>query len=309
MLWIWSNFAASTLLVDAAAADLTLEVAAIDGALFPEPGEVGEQFNMILGEGATQEIVTCTARVGGLFTVTRGTDQTSALDWPAGTPIRHEMTAEVARWMSTAALDFNRRYIGYGPIDPTTDANGDELQPGMIFFNTQDREMKYWDEEWIPFLAEGSAGATVFTDLEDVPSDYTGFEGFWLRVKEDGTGIEFVTPPVFQLSSFKAGTLEATERMLHYVFPPGLTVTFDDDFASSSADIMTAADDPSTFSIKKNGAQIGTLTVTGTTPVFVTAAGATTYEPGDVLEVTAPGVPDATLADVSIVLVGQRVYS
>ena len=35
--------------------------------------------------------------------------------------------------------------------------------------------------------------AGEFVDLTDVPNSYTGFEGFLLKVKDDGTGIEFTT--------------------------------------------------------------------------------------------------------------------
>jgi Putative phage tail protein len=67
----------------------------------------------------------------------------------------------------------------------------------------------------------------------------------------------------------------------------------------------TAATATTTFSIRRNGTQIGTMTFASAanTATFAMAS-ATTFNPGDVLAIVAPATPDATLADLAWTIMG-----
>lgn len=107
-----------------------------------------------------------------------------------------------------------------------------------------------------------------------------------------------------EFSFFAGGTFEATELLFRHVvtqaftFPAGLT-----DSRGSSAQ---AADASAALSIKKNGSEVGTATwsAAGTTATLAMAS-PTSFSAGDVLSVTGPVSPDATLGDVSLSLIGE----
>ena len=149
MFYIWSNFATSTL---AAAIDPTQTVIQlVNASKFPQPAEVGEKFIITVGdEPLNPEIMLCTSRSGGLLTVVRGYDQTMAKGWAGGSMVKHGPTAEAFRWLSRAALDFNRRFIGFAPVEPSTDGNGDPLLPGAFYYNTVSAAYRSWDgHQWV----------------------------------------------------------------------------------------------------------------------------------------------------------------
>lgn len=85
---------------------------------------------------------------------------------------------------------------------------------------------------------------------------------------------------------------------------------FFSDFTGSHVSADTAATGSSVFTVKRNGTTVGTLTfaASGTTATFSTNVGSgsvpLTFNAGDVMEITAPGSQDATLADISFALKG-----
>ncbi len=82
------------------------------------------------------------------------------------------------------------------------------------------------------------------------------------------------------------------------LFPAGL--------AGSQAKVLTNPAVAAIFSLSRNGAGIGSISIAADgTPSFTLAA-AVTFNAGDVLRVTAPSPQDATLADLALTLVGQR---
>ena len=71
------------------------------------------------------------------------------------------------------------------------------LAEGEIGLETDTRKFKAGDgtTAWTGLLYYGgsSGGATLFTDLTDVPQSYTGQGGKLVRVKADASGLEFYT--------------------------------------------------------------------------------------------------------------------
>jgi hypothetical protein len=75
----------------------------------------------------------------------------------------------------------------------------------------------------------------------------------------------------------------------------------------SVASAGTAATGSTTFDLQKGTTSFGTVvfSAAGTTGTFTSASGAT-FAAGDVLRIVAPATADATLADISISLMGTR---
>jgi hypothetical protein len=83
------------------------------------------------------------------------------------------------------------------------------------------------------------------------------------------------------------------------MFPAGLT--------GSQGTAGVAATATTSYSIKKNGANVGTMVfAAGATTATFSMASATTFMAGDILTVVAPASPDATLANLAWTLVGSQ---
>lgn len=90
------NAGDSTLSAGIVAGDTQISVA--NPGRFPAALEVGEKLVLTLhpsGLPSTQEIVICTAISGGVMTVTRGAQGTTAQGWPAGTVVGAYLTSEM----------------------------------------------------------------------------------------------------------------------------------------------------------------------------------------------------------------------
>ena len=129
---------------------------------------------------------------------------------------------------------------------------------------------------------------------------------------DGGTNLKTVAAPVSSASSNPydigcsvAGTPAANATLLRYPMPRA--VNFPAGMTNSKAIANTAATASATFSVKKNGTQFATFAfaASGTSATF-TAASATAFAAGDILTITAPATPDATLADLGIALAGTR---
>ena len=83
------------------------------------------------------------------------------------------------------------------------------------------------------------------------------------------------------------------------IFPAGLTGS------QGTAGVVATA--TTTYSIKKNGANVGTMVfAAGATTATFSMPSATTFMAGDILTVVAPAVPDATLANLAWTFVGSQ---
>lgn len=79
--------------------------------------------------------------------------------------------------------------------------------------------------------------------------------------------------------------------------------------STSQAVAGVAATGSTVFNVTKNGASIGTLTwaPAGTVPAFATSGGLSqSFAIGDIMKIVAASAPDATLADITITLLGTR---
>jgi hypothetical protein len=100
-----------------------------------------------------------------------------------------------------------------------------------------------------------------------------------------------------------AGNPGAGQVIERYIFAN--PVTFPAGLAGSYGTAGTAATANTTFAIAKNGANVGTMAfAAGMTSATFTMTIATAFAGGDVLTITAPGTPDATLANLAWILTG-----
>lgn len=85
------------------------------------------------------------------------------------------------------------------------------------------------------------------------------------------------------------------------------SITLPASLTGSSVSARVAATSSNVFTIKKNGSSVGTMTIaaSGTTATF-SFSSSVTFAVGDLFTINAPGVADATLADIAINLTGTR---
>ena len=90
---LWSNFATSTLDAGIIPGDLTFDVAAGEGVLFPSP--TGGDWAVLVLEDTSgnKEIVHLTTRATDTFTVTRAQESTTALTMASGSRVEMRITS------------------------------------------------------------------------------------------------------------------------------------------------------------------------------------------------------------------------
>lgn len=110
---------------------------------------------------------------------------------------------------------------------------------------------------------------------------------------------------IADISLFVSGKPSAGARVHHFVFPRAVSLPAGLVGSVARAAIAPAA--AASFALRRNGSAIGSISFAAgqATATFVLAGGAG-FVSGDRLEVMAPAVQDATLADIAVSLVGSR---
>lgn len=149
---------------------------------------------------------------------------------------------------------------------------------------------------WVYVIPEEGFTAYVEDTNENVQFD--GLD--WIEFAAGGGG----GANAIELSFFAGGTLAANEVLFRheaaraFTIPAGMT--------GSRGSSGAAATGTPALSIKKNGVEVGTATWAAAGTVATLAmASATAFAIGDIYSVTAPATPDATLADVSMTILGD----
>lgn len=108
----------------------------------------------------------------------------------------------------------------------------------------------------------------------------------------------------YQISGFFAGVPSGSATITLHVFPQSLV--FPASMAGSEMSLGTAATATTVFDIQKNGVSVATATFAagGTRATFTGIK--FDVVAGDTLSIIAPGVPDATAADIAYTLTGLR---
>ena len=168
----------------------TITLGAGEGARFPQPDiTLGTTFLatmavLTLGKETAWEIVSCTARVGDVLTVTRQRETSGSFVWPAGTRIEHRITANIAERMLRGDLIFDNviKTASFSPATgrfyfvnaaaainvtlPSAVVNGDVIGFRNLATNTA-------TFPWT-FLRSGKL---IYNLAEDMTMDYPSFSG------------------------------------------------------------------------------------------------------------------------------------
>jgi hypothetical protein len=106
-------------------------------------------------------------------------------------------------------------------------------------------------------------------------------------------GMTFVDTPI------------ASEEVIRH--PAAVAFNLPVSLTNSQFKAGTAATAETIFTLKKNGGSIGTVTFAiGGTSASVVFTAATAFAVGDIFTVTAPGSPDATIANLGFTIKGTR---
>lgn len=111
----------------------------------------------------------------------------------------------------------------------------------------------------------------------------------------------------FDVSAFYPGIPSASAIVAR--IPIARAVTFPANFAGSYFAASANATGTTVFDVQKNGSSIGSISIAagGTTATFTTSGGTSkSFAAGDLLTLTAPATPDATLANPGFTLAGTR---
>lgn len=110
-------------------------------------------------------------------------------------------------------------------------------------------------------------------------------------------------PAIIELSMFAGAAPTASEILFRHEFTVAASIA--SGLTGSQGSAGTAATASTVLTLRKNGTSFGTATwaAAGTEPTFA-AASATSFAIGDVLSITGPATPDATLANISLSIVG-----
>lgn len=110
---------------------------------------------------------------------------------------------------------------------------------------------------------------------------------------------------VYDIGLFIPGQPAASAMVFQFVVPRAIALPAN--LAGSLAKVGTAATSAASFTLRRNGANIGTIDfAAGSATATFALAGGAVFAAGDVLEILAPSPQDATLADVSITLMASR---
>ncbi len=143
----------------------------------------------------------------------------------------------------------------------------------------------------------GASGGSHSTGLVPDPGSSAGTKKY---LREDGSWIQ----QPYDIGFFNGSAPGSSQILLN--LPVGRAFTLASG-ASGQATVTVLATASTVFAISQNGSSIGTITCTSASLVCtVSISSLTTFTAGDVLTVTAPASPDATLAGLGATLTGLR---
>lgn len=149
--------------------------------------------------------------------------------------------------------------------------------------------------------ASTGTGATVALLPGESGAIYQSFEDCYLLSKGQAA-----SNPPYDVGFFIPG--KPNDNEVIFTLVAVRDVLFADEFLGSKASVGTLpTDGTATFTIKKNGSSVGTISITtGGVITFATSGTTTALTAGDTLSVTTPTPQDSTLANVAVNFKGER---
>lgn len=154
------------------------------------------------------------------------------------------------------------------------------------------------------YLAKTDASDTYLSKTAAATS-YTTSAGWGLS--KDGTGKFAVTPTVTPYDVGTATSGMPASGAVLLTFEAVRSFNFPKDFAGSVASSASNATNTTVFTVSQNGTAIGSFSFAAgaNSATFATTSAAMGIAAGDVITVTAPNTPDASLSDLRITLAGN----
>lgn len=157
------------------------------------------------------------------------------------------------------------------------------------------------------FATDGS-GHNLYNLLLSQPANQLPVGGtVGQRLVKSGTG-DFLTvwaTDLIRMALYIEGQPLPGETVMQYMVVDNMTLPIGLVGTAVFAGTPTAL--PCSYTINKNGTPIGSINFSGPSPETITVSFSTvvTFVPGDFITVTAPAVPDAAQANISITLVAE----
>lgn len=204
----------------------------------------------------------------------------------------------------TVYLDGVLQVAGY---TLTLNADQDVSPGGRVAFITppgDDVEVKI--KRWVPFtqITDYEAYDRFPAETHELTLDRIVMMIQQL-VEMDGALQVLAAGLIYDLAAYIPETMSASAVVARWTV--ARTVNFPAGMTGSRASSGVAATASTVLEVQKNGVEVATITfgVGGTTGTYA-ATDPWGVSPGDVVQIVAPASPDATLAQVSLTMVGER---
>lgn len=254
-----------------------------------------------------------------------------------------EQSADEAQ---ASLVDLQTRYVGAYAAAPSLDPFGNALLVGALYYNTSVNQLNVFALDdvhsngevvyagvspvvvgyWIPVPIENYDGLNDVDMTGLITGQIALFDGLlWRPADLSAENVSFIPDAlastdvqgaidelvdrtslaVYDIAFWASGLMENSELLFRMVASRTFTVPVGG--TGSIANNRVAANNVTVLSLRKNGAQFGTVTyaAAGTTGVF-SVPGATVFNSGDILSITAPATADTALRDTSITLACRR---
>lgn len=243
-----------------------------------------------------------------------------SLDQPTSTPVPATDPYTFGRvpfyqvplgsWLNAGLWDANSNHVQQIKVTPAVyDTNTSLLANGLqtidISYGGADPNSAVSDYQTVS--AEGMVyvvGVAGATTLDGISTWNAGdiavvIQGKWRRIAAPSGGY-------YDLQGGAANAITSNQLLMQHV--AARTLTFPGNFANSKGYAATAPTASATLTVAVNGSTVGTIVFAAAaqTATFTTTGGTQlVVTPGQVVTVTAPSTADATLANVSLTLLGS----
>jgi hypothetical protein len=147
----------------------------------------------------------------------------------------------------------------------------------------------------------------AFTDLTDVPADYTGHGGKFVKVTAGEDGLQFVAAAAqpYDFAFVKAEAPTSSEVIGKVVIPRNMTLPAD--LAGAAGHVDTDPTAQLDIDVTDDGGSIGTISIAiNGTFTFITVGNTAKSVAADfVIRFIAPASTDATVAGIAVTLIGS----
>ena len=185
-------------------------------------------------------------------------------------------------------------------------ADQDMSPGGVVTFDAEpDAGTAITIRRWLPYEQRTDFRPLEAFRAQSVEQGLDELEMQIQQIKDQTPYLEVLAASlIYDFACFANDTLQASGVLGRWTV--GRSVGVPADFVGSKASSGVAATAEAVLNVKHNGSLVGTITFAAAGTVGVFSGPGFTTAPGDILVVEGPASPDATLAQISLTLVGTR---